>query len=160
MNNVSLSGRIVRDPELRTTNNGTSVLNFSLAVRKQRKNQQGEYDTNFFDFVAWGSAAEFIAQYFKKGDYLGVKGRLDINKWQDKNNQKRKDVEVVVESAVPLQFALGTKDDSNNNNNNSNQNYSQPQKSSQSNQAQAQSQAQTQQITQEETFDDDFDVPF
>ena len=99
-NKVILMGNLTRDIELRTTPSGQSVANFSLAVSRSWKDQNGQTQdqTSFINCVAWGKPGEIIAQYVKKGDPLLVSGRLDQRSWDDKESgQKRSTVEVNVE---------------------------------------------------------------
>ena len=93
-------GNLTRDVEVRTTPSGQSVANFSLAVSRSWKGQDGQQQeqTSFINCVAWGKPGEIIAQYVKKGDPLLVSGRLDQRSWDDKESgQKRSTVEVNVE---------------------------------------------------------------
>lgn len=99
-NKVTLMGNLTRDVEMRTTPSGQSVANFSLAVSRSWKGQDGQTQeqTSFINCVAWGKAGEIIAQYVKKGDALLVSGRLDQRSWDDKESgQKRSTIEVNVE---------------------------------------------------------------
>ena len=99
-NKVILMGNLTRDVEMRTTPSGQNVANFSLAVSRSWKGQDGQQQeqTSFINCVAWGKAGEIIAQYVKKGDPLLVSGRLDQRSWDDKETgQKRSTVEVNVE---------------------------------------------------------------
>lgn len=99
-NKVTLMGNLTRDVEMRTTPSGQSVANFSLAVSRSWKGQDGQTQeqTSFINCVAWGKAGEIIAQYVKKGDALLVSGRLDQRSWDDKDSgQKRSTIEVNVE---------------------------------------------------------------
>lgn len=99
-NKVILMGNLTRDVEMRTTPSGQNVANFSLAVSRSWKGQDGQTQeqTSFINCVAWGKAGEIIAQYVKKGDALLVSGRLDQRSWDDKDSgQKRSTVEVNVE---------------------------------------------------------------
>ena len=99
-NKVILMGNLTRDPEVRTTPSGQSVANFSLAVNRTWKGQDGQTQENvsYIDCVAWGKTGEIIAQYVQKGRPLLVSGRLDQRSWDDKESgQKRSKVEVVVE---------------------------------------------------------------
>lgn len=99
-NKVILMGNLTRDVEMRTTPSGQSVANFSLAVSRSWKGQDGQMQdqTSFINCVAWGKAGEIIAQYVKKGDALLVSGRLDQRSWDDKESgQKRSTIEVNVE---------------------------------------------------------------
>jgi len=98
-NKVILMGNLTRDIEMRTTAGGQSVANFSLAVSRSWKNQNGEQQeqTSFINCVAWGKPGEIIAQYIKKGDPLMISGRLDQRSYEDKDGNKRQAVEVNVE---------------------------------------------------------------
>lgn len=98
-NKVVLMGNLVRDPETRTTPNGQSVTNFSLAVNRTWKGQDGttQEAVSYIDCVAWGRQGEVIAQYMQKGRPILVEGRLDQRSWEQDGN-KRSKVEVNVEN--------------------------------------------------------------
>lgn len=98
-NKVILMGNLTRDVEIRTTPNGQSVANFSLAVSRSWRGQDGQTQeqTSFINCVAWGKPGEVIAQYVKKGSPLLVSGRLDQRSYDDKDGNKRTAVEVIVE---------------------------------------------------------------
>lgn len=96
MNQINLIGRLTADPELRYTPNGTPVVTFRLAVRRNRKNQNGEYETDFIDCVAWQKSAEIIANNMNKGNMFGVSGRLQVREYEYEG-QRRRAYEVVVE---------------------------------------------------------------
>lgn len=104
MNNVIISGRLARDPELRYTQNGKEVANFSLAVEDKYKNQDGSRPVNFIDCVAWGKSAEFANKYLVKGNRAMVNGRLRQRQWQDQNGNKRNKVEVVAIELEPIDW--------------------------------------------------------
>ena len=74
LNIVALQGRLVADPELRTTNSGTPVCSFTLAVQRNMKGSDGEYNTDWVDCVAWKGTAEFICKYFQKGQLVALNG--------------------------------------------------------------------------------------
>lgn len=96
INVVTLHGRLVRDPELRTTNSGKSVCGFTIANETgfgDRKN------THYIDCVAWERTAEFLCNYFAKGQEILVSGSLQTREYTDKQGGKRKAVEVVVREA-------------------------------------------------------------
>lgn len=97
-NKVILMGNLTRDPETRTTPSGQSVTNFSLAVNRTWKGQDGntQESVSYIDCVAWGKTGEIIAQYMQKGRPLLVSGRLDQRSWEQ-DGQKRSKVEVIVE---------------------------------------------------------------
>ena len=94
LNKIILMGRMTRDPELRSTNSGTAVASFSLAVDRDFKAQNGEKETDFIDIVAWRNTAEFVSKYFSKGRMAVVEGRLQIREWTDKEGHKRRTAEV------------------------------------------------------------------
>lgn len=98
-NKVILMGNLTRDPETRAISNGQTVTNFSLAVSRSWKGQDGQQQeqTSFINCVAWGKPGEIIAQYVSKGSPLLVSGRLDQRSYDDKDGNKRQAVEVVVE---------------------------------------------------------------
>ena len=83
LNQTVLVGRIANDPELRETEDGIKVTNITLAVPRSFKNEKGEYDTDFVDIVLWKGVAESTIEYCRKGDMVGVKGRLQTLKDKD-----------------------------------------------------------------------------
>jgi single-strand DNA-binding protein len=91
-------GRICNDIELRRTGNGVAVASFTVAVERDFKSG-GEKETDFIDCVAWKQTGEFIQKYFAKGRMIVVSGRLQIRNWNDKDGNKRKTAEVVVDNA-------------------------------------------------------------
>lgn len=97
-NKVTLMGNLTRDPETRQTPSGQSVTNFTLAISRTWKGQDGSQQeaVSFIDCVCWGKAGEIIAQYVQKGRSLLVSGRLDQRSWEQ-DGHKRSKVEVVVE---------------------------------------------------------------
>ena len=99
MNKVLLTGRLVKDCELMKTDSGTSVTKNSVAVRRDFKNSNGEYDTDFIDFVAFGTTAEYLASYGKKGNYIELVGRWQVRTYQRKDGSTAYVHEVVVENA-------------------------------------------------------------
>ncbi|MCM1133912.1 MAG: single-stranded DNA-binding protein [Ruminococcus flavefaciens] len=86
MNKVILMGRLTADPELKQTNNGTSVCRFTVAVNRKFKNAQGGYDTDFPSCTAWKQTAEFISKYFRKGQMICVEGTLRTGSYEDRNH--------------------------------------------------------------------------
>ena len=93
LNQITIMGRLTRDPELRRTNSGTATASFTLAVDRDF----GEMETDFIDCVAWRQTAEFASKYFTKGRMAVVVGRLQIRSWTDKDGNKRKTAEVVAD---------------------------------------------------------------
>ena len=98
LNKIFIMGRLTRDPELRSTQSGTPVASFSLAVDRDFKEQDGSRATDFIDCVAWRSSAEFVDKYFSKGRMAVVEGRLQIRDWTDKDGNKRRSAEVVADN--------------------------------------------------------------
>lgn len=101
LNQSILVGRIVREPEVRETENGTKVTNITLAVQRPYKNINGEYDTDFIPCVLWRGVAESTAQYCKKGDLIGVRGRIQM-KNVEYDDQTRNITEIVAEKVTFL----------------------------------------------------------
>lgn len=97
INRVVLIGRLVRDPELRKTTNGTSVCSFTLAVNR-RQNQDGTQDADFINCVAWNKLADNIQLYQKKGNQLGIEGRINTRSYDNQQGQKVYVTEVVAEN--------------------------------------------------------------
>lgn len=105
-NRVILMGNLTRDPELRYTSGGTAVANFSLAVNRRFKtDDEVREEVDFFDIVVWGKQAENCSEYLSKGRPVLVEGRLQQNRWETSEGQKRSKVEVV---ANTVQF-LGSR---------------------------------------------------
>ncbi len=102
LNQTVLVGRLVKDPELRETDNGNKVTNITLAVPRSYKNINGEYDTDFIPCVLWKGIAENTAEYVKKGDLIGVKGHLQTRNLELDENLKRQSVELIAEKVTFL----------------------------------------------------------
>ncbi len=99
LNHIVLMGRLVADPELRTTPSGVSVATFRIAVDRDYKNKEtGERETDFVTVVAWRTTAEFVSRYFAKGRMAVVEGRLQIRPYTDRDGNKRTATEVVSDS--------------------------------------------------------------
>jgi len=108
MNSVNISGNITKDPELKETQSGKGYVTFSVACRRNYKNEEGGYDADFINCVAWGPKAEFICKYFKKGNRIEVGGRLSTRSYDDKEGNKKYVTEVIVDNA---EFGGGSKGD-------------------------------------------------
>lgn len=93
MNNISLLGRLVKNPELRRTLNGTPVASFTLAVDRRAVN--GERRADFIDCVAWRQTAEFINKYFAKGQMCAITGSLQVRNWIDNDGNMHKAYEII-----------------------------------------------------------------
>lgn len=106
LNVVAIMGRLVADPELRTTGNGTNVCSFHIACDRNFVQNEQERQADFIDVVAWRQSAEFVTKYFQKGSLVAVEGSLQSRQYQDKNGNKRTAVEVL---ANQINFAGGKK---------------------------------------------------
>lgn len=101
LNQIVIVGRLVKDPELRKTDNGKKVTNITLAVPRNYKNQNGEYETDFIDCTLWTGIAESTSTYCKKGDLLGVKGRVQTRMYE-REEEKKYITEVIAEKVTFL----------------------------------------------------------
>ena len=101
LNQTVIVGRLVKDPELRETENGNKVTNITLAVPRSYKNVNGEYDTDFISCVLWKGIAENTVEYVKKGDLIGIKGRIQTRNYEV-DDEKRYVMEVVAEKVTFL----------------------------------------------------------
>ena len=95
LNNVTMVGRLVADPQLRQTQSGTQVASLRIANDDGYKNQNGEKNTLFIDVSVFGKQAEFVMKYFKKGSQIGVTGRLNQRKYVNKNNVEVTTFEII-----------------------------------------------------------------
>lgn len=93
LNKAILMGRLVRDPDLRHTGNNTPVASFTLAISRPGKDK----GVDFIDIVAWDKKAEFVKEWFTKGQLMAVSGRIQQRQWQDKDGNKRTSFEIVAE---------------------------------------------------------------
>ena len=106
LNRVTLIGRMVRDPELRTTNTGKNVVEFSIAVDKRIKSQDANAPTaDFFRVTAWNQTADYVSNYGGKGRLTAVDGRLQSRKYVDKDGNNREAVEIVADNVNLLDRA-------------------------------------------------------
>jgi len=104
MNQVSIIGRLTRDPELKYLQSGTQVCNFDMAVNKTfTKDGEKNEQVSYFKFTAWAKLAEVISQYVKKGHRLGVTGELQQKSWDDSEGKKRYSIEISVKEIYFLQ---------------------------------------------------------
>ena len=102
MNQTLIIGRLVDNPKVEKTDNGKKVMNMTIAVPRSYKNAEGVYETDFIDCVLWNGIAENTAEYCKKGDMLGVKGKIQTDLYE-KDGQKHKSTRLVAESITFLQ---------------------------------------------------------
>lgn len=102
LNQTVLVGRIVDTPSIIETENGKSYAQLTLAIPRSYKNENGEYETDFVDFVVWENIAKNTMEYVKKGDLVGIKGRLQSTSFEDKKGNRKSKLEVVAEKVTFL----------------------------------------------------------
>src|SRR3954465_9563697 len=112
INRVTVTGNLTRDPELRSTPNGTSVCKLRIAVNTRRKDASGNWidKPNYFDVTVWGQQGENCAQYLAKGRPVAIDGRLEGREFQDKQGNNRQAVDIIADS---VQFLGGREDGGN-----------------------------------------------
>ena len=115
MNKIILVGRLTRDPELRSTSMGISTANFTVAVNRNFKNKDGQYDADSIPCVAFRNTADFISKYFKKGNLICLDGRIKTRNYDAQDGTKRYVTEVVVEN---VEFVGGKSENLTNQSNN------------------------------------------
>lgn len=103
INNVSLTGRLTRDVELKYTQSGTAVAQFTLAVSRKFTNQQGERESDFINCVIWRKSAENFSNFTHKGSLVGVEGHIQTRTYDNKEGQKVYVTEVIVENFALLE---------------------------------------------------------
>lgn len=103
INNVTLVGRLTKDVELRTTSTGVSYAQFTLAVNRTFKNQNGEYEADFINCRAWRNRAEFISNYARKGTLVGVVGRIETGRYENNQGQMVYTTDVVCDTIQLLE---------------------------------------------------------
>ncbi len=89
LNHIVVMGRLVKDPELRSTQQGTSVCNFTIACDRDYQPGGSDKQVDFIDVVAWKGTGEIVAKYFRKGSMIVTSGRLQSRKWEDRDGNKR-----------------------------------------------------------------------
>lgn len=102
MNNLCLTGRITKEPELKTTQSGNSYLLFTLAVDRGFKDDNGNYITDFIPCVAWNNQAEFIHKYVQKGNMLEITGTIQSRTYQTQSGDNRTVIEAIIDSVRNL----------------------------------------------------------
>lgn len=109
INRVTVSGNLTRDPELRATNSGLSVLNIGMAVNDRRKNQetgQWEDQPNFVDVTVFGARADALSSILSKGFKIAVDGKLRWSQWENKQGERRSKLEIIADE-IELMTARG-----------------------------------------------------
>lgn len=95
INNVVLMGRLTAEPELKRTTNGISYVRFMIAVQRNTKGTDGQFQSDFINIVAWRNTAEFVAKYFNKGQLVAIEGSIQTGSYQDQNGTKHYTVDVL-----------------------------------------------------------------
>ena len=98
MNKIIINGRLTKDVEVKVTQNNTKIANISVAVRRNYKNSEGNYDSDFFNVTAFGNQAEFLEKYFKKGQEILISGHLQNRSWETESGEKRYATDIIVET--------------------------------------------------------------
>ena len=122
LNVVAIMGRVVANPELRQTPQGTSVTTFSVACDRSFARQGEERQCDFFDVTCWRQTADFVCKYFQKGSLIAIDGRLQSRRYTDKNGNNRTAIEIVANN---VNFA-GPKSTNGGNGNYNNNSYAAP----------------------------------
>lgn len=122
INNVTLVGRLTKDPDLRYTSSGKAVASFTLAVNRRFTNQAGQREADYIQCVIWGKSAETLANYAKKGSLIGIVGRLQSRSYENNEKQRVYVTEVVVETFQFLESKTANEQRQNNQNNQQNDN--------------------------------------
>lgn len=126
MNKVFLIGRLTVDPVLKYTSSNVAVASFSLAVDRKFKNENGDYEADFINVVAWKNKAELIHGYVQKGDLISVVGRLQVRAYQNDRGENRRTTEVILEEIEFLKSKPKEEESIQNANVNSSKNSDEP----------------------------------
>lgn len=113
LNHIVIIGRLTRDPEIKSTSNGTAVGTFTVAADRDFKGQNGEKETDFIPVVVWRGLAETCGRYLAKGKMVAVNGRLQIRTYEANDGSKRRTAEIVAENVYFLS-PVGNNSESNN----------------------------------------------
>ncbi len=96
LNQIIIAGRLVKDPEIQTTENNVKRTLITVAVPRAYKNIDGNYETDFIPCILWNGIAENACEYCKKGDVIGVKGRIQTSKYE-KDGEKKYSMDIIAE---------------------------------------------------------------
>ena len=95
MNRICITGNMVKDVEIKYTKNGKSYVENTIAVRKEKKDEEGKYESDFIDFVVFEKKADYLGNYAKKGDKIEIEGKLRVDTWKDEEAKSHKRTYVV-----------------------------------------------------------------
>jgi single-strand DNA-binding protein len=124
INSVALVGRLTRNPELRYTSSGTAVTNFTLAVDRPYKNEDGSNDADFPQVICWKALAETVANHMKKGRLVGVEGRIQTRSFEGNDGKKNYVTEILAENVRFLDRAPSSENENQSNSGTNNSNTS------------------------------------
>ena len=102
LNQIIIVGRLTKEPEIEKTIEGKERMQITLAVPRSYKNADGEYETDFIDCVLWNTIASNTAEYCRKGDVLGVKGRIQTSNYETETGEKKKNTQIIAEKITFL----------------------------------------------------------
>lgn len=114
LNRVILMGRLTAEPDYRTTQNGTAMARFTLAVDRDFSGPNNERQTDFLDVVVWRQRADFVSKYFHKGQLVAVQGSIQVSSYTDREGNKRRSWDIVADQVY---FAEAKRDNGYQNNN-------------------------------------------
>ena len=106
MNKTMLTGRLVKDVELKYTQGGSAIANATVAVKRGYKNKEGEYESDFPRIKAFGKTAEFFANYFKKGDAVEICGSIQTGKYEDSDGKTIYTTDIIADGYGGVGFAI------------------------------------------------------
>ena len=102
LNQIVIAGRLVADPEITMCENNKKRTYITVAVPRSYKNMDGVYETDFIRCTLWNAIAESTCEYCKKGDIVGVKGRMQTSNYEDKDGTKKYSIDVIAEKVTFL----------------------------------------------------------
>ena len=113
LNHIDIIGRVIREPDFRTTPNGVNTTGFAVSVERDsnQRDERGYRLSDIFNIVTWRQTAEYTSKYIHKGDYVGVSGRLQIRSYTDRDGNKRDSIEIVADNV----YSVGNRRDSSEN---------------------------------------------
>ena len=109
MNSITLTGRLTRDPELRTTHSGMAVTDFRLAIQRRRSREGEDRGAVYVDVTCFGGLGESVAQYLEQGRQVAVSGRLELDEWETDAGERRSRHKVVADE---VEFLGGRRSES------------------------------------------------
>ena len=118
LNSFNAIGRLVADVDLKQTPNGKAVASFNVAIQRDRKDNNGEYQADFLPVVAWNQSAEYLAKYANKGDLISLSGRIQTRNYENQQGQRVYVTEVIAQTVQVVAKSKNNQDQSQGNNQN------------------------------------------